>query len=312
MELRERGQDAASLLGSLGLPENVPASHDLFVAAPSIYELVERSADVAGDSFLGYSIGCQLDLQAWEPIAKAVQEADTIGEMLSRFVVYALEHSSSTRFFLRTEGDRSTFGFERVAEPTIKPAQNDAFYLGFISSMLMRATHEHWDSTLVLFRVADPAVIPATASRLRVAKGDNRGIQVKFPTAWLFERFEKSSFHVDSPAYNITNPPNSLIGSVRQALIHHLHEPGLTVDKAANICGYKKRRLSKDLREEGTTLAKEIAKLKTERAGQRLANSDSRIADIAQAVGFKDPTVFSRAFKNWTGQSPQEYRKTHR
>jgi AraC-like DNA-binding protein len=91
-----------------------------------------------------------------------------------------------------------------------------------------------------------------------------------------------------------------------------LHEPDLTVEKAAKICGYKIRRLSRELRDEGTTLSKEIAGLRAARAKKDLADSDQRVAEIALAVGFRDPTVFSRAFKNWTEQSPQEYRRTHR
>jgi AraC-like DNA-binding protein len=102
------------------------------------------------------------------------------------------------------------------------------------------------------------------------------------------------------------------VGSVRVALTSHLHDPDLTVDKASRICGYNRRRLSQELRDKGTTLSREIAKLRSERAEKELADTNRRIAEIAQTVGFTDPTVFSRAFKNWTGQSPQEYRRTHR
>jgi AraC-like DNA-binding protein len=86
----------------------------------------------------------------------------------------------------------------------------------------------------------------------------------------------------------------------------------LTVAKAAKFCGYNKRRLSRELRNEGTTLSKEIAKLRAERAMKDLADTNQRVAQIALTVGFSDPTVFSRAFKNWTEQSPQEYRRNHK
>ena len=95
-------------------------------------------------------------------------------------------------------------------------------------------------------------------------------------------------------------------------MFRYLHEQGLTADKAAKICGYDRRRLSRELRERGTTLTREIAGLRAEQASRDLVKTDHRIADIAQAVGFTDPTVFSRAFKKWTGQSPREYRRTHR
>ena len=80
LELGRRGVDPRSMLQDLGLPAEVPASHDLFVASETVYTLVEKSADLAGDRFLGFSIGSALDLQAWDPIASATESATTVGE----------------------------------------------------------------------------------------------------------------------------------------------------------------------------------------------------------------------------------------
>ena len=312
LELSRRRTDAGELLRKMELPDDIPASGEVFVSAQAIYEFVERSADAANDPYLGFSIGQALELHDWEPIAQAAAEAQSVGELLNRFIAYALDFSSSTRFFLKTEGDHSVFGFRRIIDPVVEAAQNDAFYLGFLARLLMRATRDLWDSNLVLFKVANPEVIPQQPEQLRIVQGDNRGIQVRFPTEWLFERFEKSSFHDPGSTAGPAQMPESLTGSLRLALLPHLHELDLTAERAAEKCGYKHRKLSRMLRKKDTTIGKEIAKLRAERAGKELAQSDRRIADIALSVGFKDPTVFSRAFKNWTGQSPQEYRRTHR
>ena len=312
LELSRRRADARDLLRKMDLPDDIPASGELFVSAQAIYEFVERSADAANDRYLGFHIGQALVLHDWEPIAEAVEDARTVGELLNRFIVYALDHSSSTRYFLKTEGDHSVFGFHRTIDPKGVAAQNDAFYLGFLARLLMRATREHWDPALVLFKVADPDVIPPLPERLRIIQGDNRGIQARFPSDWLFEPFEKSAFQVHGSNSDLAHMPGSLTESMRLALSPHLHESDLTVKRAAQICGYKQRKLSRMLVEKDTTIAKEIAKLRAERAARDLVQSDRRIALIANSVGFKDPTVFSRAFKNWTGQSPQKYRRTHR
>ncbi len=44
-------------------------------------------------------------------------------------------------------------------------------------------------------------------------------------------------------------------------------------------------------------------------AEKELNNSDRKVAEIAAMVGYLDPTVFSRAFKRWTGMAPRDYRK---
>lgn len=311
-ELRRRGIDPVPLLRGAGFPDTVPASSELFVSSLAVYEFVERSAETAEDPFLGYRIGSALDLHQWEPIAKSVDEASTVVELLNRFVWHALEHSSATRYYIRNEGDYTLFGFVRVACPVLVPAQNDAFYYGFISRVLRRAVREHWNPAEVLFTVSGPDTIPRAGQVPRIATGDYSGIKVQFPTSWLFATINEQSFHRPLDPAESVLPPTTLLEAVRIALIPHLHDPELNVAKAAQICGYNPRRLSRELRQAGTTLRKEIATLRAERAKAELSGSSRQIAEIATSVGFPDPTVFSRAFRKWTNQSPQQYRRSSR
>ena len=311
LELKRRGFDWRPLMQEQGLPTQLPASNDLFVASSAIYALVEQSAELANDRFLGYTVGSNLDLARWDPISIAIERASTVGELLAMFTVNAGEHSTATSFFLKTESERTTFGFERVEPPPTALGQNDAFYLGFMRRLLRHAVRERWDAGQVLFRVADPECVPAN-DEYRIARADMRGVRISFPSQWLFERFEKSAFDASAARKSNGAIPRSLLDSLRVALCPHLQDDDLTSDKAANICGYDRRRLSRELRDRGTTLSKEIAKLRAEKASQALASTNLRVADIAQTVGFSDLSIFSRAFKNWTGQSPQEFRRNHK
>jgi AraC-like DNA-binding protein len=40
-----------------------------------------------------------------------------------------------------------------------------------------------------------------------------------------------------------------------------------------------------------------------------LLNSAMSISRISWRLGYQDPSNFSRAFRNWYGMSPQQYRK---
>ncbi|WP_309120204.1 AraC family transcriptional regulator [Paenibacillus sp.] len=52
-----------------------------------------------------------------------------------------------------------------------------------------------------------------------------------------------------------------------------------------------------------------ITQFRMEHAKQLLLNSNRSIHEIANEVGFNDLSIFSRAFKNYQGDSPQNYRK---
>jgi len=311
LELQSRELPVVEFLRELDLPENIPASNELFVSSEVMYRIVEKSSELADDPHFGFTIGQKIDLQDWAPIAAAAESAITVGDLLNHFIVNAMDHSSSTRFFVRTEGDSTTFGFRRLVEPPFIPAQNDAFYLGLLIKVLAAASKNQWDPSAVLFKVADPNAVPPLPDGVRIAKTDNFGMQIRFPAVWLLEQIEKTSFSTSEMISEDKRLPKSLIEALHLALLPHIHESDLNVARAARICGFDKRRLSTQLRSRGTTLGKEIAALRAKHAQIGLTNSNRRVFAIAQSVGFKDATVFSRAFKNWTGQSPQEYRRTH-
>lgn len=48
------------------------------------------------------------------------------------------------------------------------------------------------------------------------------------------------------------------------------------------------------------------------RAKEQLTLTDATVAAIAQSVGYRDPLVFSKAFKQMTGMTPVQYRKQQR
>ena len=40
----------------------------------------------------------------------------------------------------------------------------------------------------------------------------------------------------------------------------------------------------------------------------KLLNENAKIADLAEYLGFTEPSSFVRSFKSWTGQTPKSYR----
>jgi AraC family transcriptional regulator len=62
----------------------------------------------------------------------------------------------------------------------------------------------------------------------------------------------------------------------------------------------------------GETPRRHVERLRLERAAYRLAVTDAKVIDIALAVGFESHEVFSRAFRRWSGFSPNAYRQAAR
>jgi AraC-like DNA-binding protein len=69
------------------------------------------------------------------------------------------------------------------------------------------------------------------------------------------------------------------------------------------------RTLQRRLREEGTSFAEILDEVRRELAQQYLANPAVTLHEIAFLLGYSEPSAFHRAFRRWTGATPQAFRR---
>jgi AraC-like DNA-binding protein len=69
------------------------------------------------------------------------------------------------------------------------------------------------------------------------------------------------------------------------------------------------RSLQRNLQEEGTSLYALKATARRTRAEALLRRSDLPLKRVARLVGYGDEASFGRAFRNWTGRTPADYRR---
>ena len=99
-----------------------------------------------------------------------------------------------------------------------------------------------------------------------------------------------------------------LVQQVRQALAAH---PARThsADGLAALLHVSVRTLHRQLKEAGASLQALKDDVRCERAKDLLYRSGMPVKQVAQAAGFRNEKSFIRAFRQWTGQSPAEFRR---
>jgi len=105
---------------------------------------------------------------------------------------------------------------------------------------------------------------------------------------------------------------NSLSEQVRRILQSGHEIQDLMLTEVADQLHTSTDTLRRKLKEEGNSFVEIKENVRRNSAMFWLANSHSPINSIALNMGFSEPSAFNRAFKNWTGQTPGEYRKLHR
>ena len=83
----------------------------------------------------------------------------------------------------------------------------------------------------------------------------------------------------------------------------------LTAGEAARMLALSERTLHRRLAEEGTRFSAMVDEARYNRARELLMEGRTTIERIASAVGFAEPSSFSRAFKRWSGMGALEYRR---
>jgi AraC-like DNA-binding protein len=102
-----------------------------------------------------------------------------------------------------------------------------------------------------------------------------------------------------------------LVQQVRQALVAH---PGQahSADGIAGLLHMSSRTLHRQLKEEGASLQQLKDEVRCERAKDLLYRTSKPLKQVAAACGFRNEKSFLRAFRQWTGTSPAEFRVANR
>ena len=100
----------------------------------------------------------------------------------------------------------------------------------------------------------------------------------------------------------------SFASRVRSSLFELLPSGLGSTEDVAKKLAVSKRTLQRNLNSENTSFQQELNKTREKLARHYLANSTLPGAQISFLLGFDDPNSFARAFRSWTGQTPEKVR----
>ncbi|MEY4267146.1 MAG: HTH-type transcriptional regulator VirS [Pseudomonadota bacterium] len=101
----------------------------------------------------------------------------------------------------------------------------------------------------------------------------------------------------------------SLRERVRAILLESLPSGLIAADLVAGKLALSKRTLQRQLEAEGTTYMKVLQDTRAALATHYLHHTRLPAAEISFLLGFEEPNSFYRAFRDWTGQSPDQARQ---
>ena len=312
----QRGADRAALLQAAALDPASLSDPDARVPLVAFYELVEVAVNATGDPHLGLGFAGRIDVETFDALGFLVMTSGTFGEALERMLRYQRLWNDGERFTLEIRDDRAhitytPFGPDRPAHGQV--AEMFAFDVlhngGALCGAPIRALSAR-------FRHA-PAADPAEKARLLGAPavfGDPitelvipaEALSLPLPHAnEALSRFLDRQ--VQALAERLPVAAASLGNRVRALLAERLHE-GADLDALAARLRMSPRTLQRRLRDEGTSLQDLRDEARRARAAAFL-ETGMAVAEVAYLLGYSEPSAFHRAFRRWTGSTPEEFRR---
>ena len=317
--LDEEGAAWESMLERAGLP--VLASDDASTLVPTsrVYAFVALAASESRLDDLGVRAGARMDFTPLLPDPEDAWTRPGVFRSIRSFIEVGLDSSSNVELWLEARSDptptteflyRGTFGRDHAAFPTV-----EQFMVAVMVRWARYGAGPNWNPTRINLRAES---VPEAAIRDLVGDASIHTAQsvtsIAFPSqpfAGPVEPFPQT----DSPVWQRHRLSlaqgqglQDLAGSLRLVLRAYLPDGSPDIKLAARLTGTSVRTLQRRLREQGLTYAQLLEELRHDLAIHLLRDPDRQAAEVSRELGYRDPAIFTRSFRRWTGTTPSEFR----
>ncbi|MGM0560043.1 MAG: AraC-like transcriptional regulator QhpR [Pseudomonadota bacterium] len=316
--IQKNSGDPDSILGNVNLNEQDFSNPYNELPLAQFCNLFEEAAKQTGNSNFGLHFGGKFKPHHLGAIGYAAISSPTLSTALRSMEVYFPAHQGQSSFGLLQDSDILWLSY-RIFDPCIEDRRQDAeLSMGMFLNIFRHALGPEWAPLEVRFEHETPDASyeheKLFAAPVRFGRRTNafafrrRDLDSRMPSQdpYLFsviEPFLKSRCE-------LRRSPESFATIVRNQIKLHLGDLPPTISEMARIFGMPDHTFQKQLREHGLTFQDLVNAARKELALHYMEDSNMPLTEVAHCLGYSELSAFSRAFRNWTGMSPQRYRRT--
>lgn len=275
--------------------------------------LLEDAAEALNQPLLGLQLGLAVKPNDIGAVGILFSISATIAAAFGRMSRFLMAVQGSTISGLSEEGDAIAWVYQ-LSDPALWPRRQDAELTFGASCQLVRLGFSpRWAPLEVHFEHADtghkarleklfraPVLFGQPSNRLVMRRADAERLH-RAEDSGLIAVLER---HLSDLMPERNDGEEGLCQQVRAAITIALGHRPVTLQTIAAEIGLSPRTLQRRLAAAGASLQGLVREQRLRVAQQHLQAGGLPCARIAEALGYADSTVFWRAVKGWTGQSP--------
>jgi AraC-like DNA-binding protein len=316
--LRSLGQDPAVVLGEIGIDPSLFDDPDNLISFAARGRILSHCAAKSGCRHFGLLVGERSGLQGFGIVGLLAKYSTDVGTALQRLVGFLHLHVRGARAALSVEGDRATLRYDILLTDVEGVDQLGDGAVATMFKILRGLCGTDWRP--VDIRIAHPT--PSDLKPYRRYFGvaptfDAAEYAVVFEAIWLnrpvaegdaeLVRLLQRHILMLGAKYE-----GNLVAQVRAVLRGAILAGHAGEEQIAALFSLPKRTMHRRLVAEGTRFREIDAECRYDIARQLLEHSALAMAEIAAALGYAETSVFTRAFRRWSGTTPTLWRERHR
>lgn len=280
--------------------------------------LFDVAAKTTGNDNIGLEFGQTFSPRQLGPIGFAAISSPTLSAALRNMEKYFAAHQEQTSFGLIQDSDMLWLSY-RIYDSRIDNRRQDAeLSLGMFCNIFKAALGKNWAPLEVRFEHDRPDDgdhhetcfnAPVKFGRRTNAIGFRRSeLDTRMPEQDPYLFLLISSF-LESRSRLVGNPENFSV-IVRNQIKLHLGDKIPTLTEIARVLGLNNASFQKQLKMNDLLFPDLLRAARRELALHYMNEPEMPFTEIAYNLGYSELSAFSRAFRSWTGMSPQRYRRT--
>lgn len=316
-KLQELGVSPGDVLRHAGLPSALFDQEKIRVSTEGLFALYRGIGQASPDPAIGLRLGTEPRIERYDPIAIAAVSARSLRDALGRLARYKqLVCPEELSVVERGDECRAQFRW-LLAQETEPPVLVDVCFARVLD-IARRGTGEHVTPRRVELRGSPGEREMYEAHFGCPAKFDARQNTLVFAKADI-----DRPFLTHNPDLFATIAPQ-LEAELKQALASRAigervkgvlkpllagRRPG--IEDVARELGTSPRTLQRRIAQDGATFQQLLQQARRELARHYLLHSSLELNETAYLLGYEDAHSFFRAFHEWEGSPPGEWRARH-
>lgn len=310
----ELGGDAGRLISACGLTCDALADPDNiipFTVGARLLHLAE--ADTACPHF-GLLLGQRQNLRLLGPVGFLMQHSQDVRGALANLIRYMHLHVQGASARLAVRGETVEFSYHILIPEVVGAEQVYGICMANQFRFMQLLCGKDWLPIAVHFCFRAPSnETPYHEFFGAPVRFSQPCSTVLFPARYLERKISSADLALGEILQKYVSQIEShhcgdFAGQLRSVIRTLLPTGNCTADRVAALFSMHRRTLHRMLAALDTTFEQLTDSTRHQIAVQMLGNSDMKLSQLADMLGYSELSSFNRAFRRWTGMSPSDCR----